>query len=402
MSRTIQIFLSASVIFAAALYQLILKDFIFVSFGAGRVIQPIEDFPYNCRRLTHERLEDCEDIWLDAEKRVLYAACTGTDHRIGWNQAIDRLNASARRPGDGELIALDIDSPGSDGLYNLRVIKPVGYVGATGGSDKSIDFVGFGAQVVDSKTLQFYFVNQRPPVDSTLKILTGLEKTGANSTIDVFELKRGKNEMRHLRTVFSDQVWSPNRVATLGDGAFVATNDHSKKVGFRKRFDPFLGGGNVAYCSSTGKCHAASASLTFPNGLTRGKDGLIYVPSSVDGKVLVFSLNPETKKLDLVDSIELKMPLDNLAVDQNGDIYAAGFPNLLRMLKFFHSPYDNPAPSTILRIRKVGTTYEVSKVLEDKEGKILSGITTVVHDAKTGRLWLGAVLSPYIVTCDPK
>ena len=76
---------------AGGLYQYALRDVIFDSYGIGRVIQPIEDFLYHCRRIKHERLQACEDLWLDDEARVLYAACTGTEHRLAWNQAYVHL-----------------------------------------------------------------------------------------------------------------------------------------------------------------------------------------------------------------------------------------------------------------------------------------------------------------------
>lgn len=138
------------------------------------------------------------------------------------------LNATGRRPGGSEIIALDIDYPGVDGLFNLRAIKPVGYTGATG--DESFDSVGFDAQVLDGDTIQFYIVNARPPVGA-FKNLIDASKLGANHTIDVFEMRRGEDQMRHLRTIWSPAVWSPNRVAAVGGGAFFVTNDHSVKVG---------------------------------------------------------------------------------------------------------------------------------------------------------------------------
>lgn len=70
----------------AILYQWYLKDFLFVSVGVGRSMQSIEEFPYTCRRLRSDRLEGCEDLWLDDEARVLYAACSGSIARSQWNQ----------------------------------------------------------------------------------------------------------------------------------------------------------------------------------------------------------------------------------------------------------------------------------------------------------------------------
>jgi len=142
---------------------------------------------------------------------------------------LSKLNQSSRRPGGSELIALDIDAPGADGLFNLRAIKPVDYVGATG--DASLDLLGFDAEIVDTATVHFYLVNQRPPVDYQFNPIDAT-KTGANATIEVFEYKRGEAEMKHLRTVFSPHVFSPNNVAAVGGGAFVVTNDRSGRVGF--------------------------------------------------------------------------------------------------------------------------------------------------------------------------
>jgi len=76
------------VAWGASLYQIYLKDLFTITFGVGRVIQSIDEFPeFNCRRLVHPRLEACEDIWLDNEGRTLYAACAGTAARLAWNQA---------------------------------------------------------------------------------------------------------------------------------------------------------------------------------------------------------------------------------------------------------------------------------------------------------------------------
>ena len=72
---------------AAVLYQLVFKELLFTTIGVGRVIEPIENFPYTCKRVVHDRLEACEDLWLDEDARVLYAACTGSKSRLAWNPA---------------------------------------------------------------------------------------------------------------------------------------------------------------------------------------------------------------------------------------------------------------------------------------------------------------------------
>jgi hypothetical protein len=116
-----------------------------------------------------------------------------------------------------------------DGLYNLRAIKPVGYRGAIG--DDSLDLLGFDAEILDGDTINFYLINQRPPIGPFNNYMDA-SVIGANATIDVFEMRRGEENMRHVRTIWSPEVWSPNRVAVLGGGNFVVTNDHSVKTGW--------------------------------------------------------------------------------------------------------------------------------------------------------------------------
>ena len=101
--------------------------------------------------------------------------------------------------------------------------------------------------------------------------------------------------------------------------------------------------------------------------------------------------------LEKVDVIELGMPSDNLAVDERGDIYAAAFPNIPQMITNLKNPLNADPPGTIWRIRKVeggGEVgrkggYEMKKVLEDKEGRAVSGMTTAEHDVCTGRIFMG-------------
>lgn len=154
--------------------------------------------------------------------------------------------------------------------------------------------------------------------------------------------------------------------------------------------------------------------LTFPNGLVRGLDGLIYVPSSVNGRIGVYSLSSTV--LTKIDEIEVGMPIDNLSVDANGDIFAAAFPDGLGLVEEVKNAAGALLPSTVWQIRKVSSehdrdrkgkgsgasNYRVWKVLEDKERKVLPSATTVaVHDVKTGRIFLGGVISEHMTVCEP-
>jgi arylesterase/paraoxonase len=130
--------------------------------------------------------------------------------------------------------------------------------------------------------------------------------------------------------------------------------------------------------------------------------------------VQVFSLNENhlLRKLHTLDTL----PIDNLSVDSNGDIYGAALPRVYRWIQSSKNAFGTSPPSTVVKISKIDKRafqrkaravdveswndddYVVEKVFEDNSG-LLPGSTVVVHDAKEGRFFLGGVISPYITIC---
>ena len=134
---------------------------------------------------------------------------------------MDKFNHTGLGPTD-HLMVLDIDNPGADGLFNVHPMRPTGYSGVNG--DGSLRLHGFDVELVGADTLRFFLVNHRVPIGKDAA------KFGANSTVEVFEAKRGATEMKFVRTVYDPAViQTPNKVAATGDGSFVVTNDHTRK-----------------------------------------------------------------------------------------------------------------------------------------------------------------------------
>ncbi|KAH6629336.1 hypothetical protein C7974DRAFT_376190 [Boeremia exigua] len=103
------------------------------------------------------------------------------------------------------------------------------------------------------------------------------------------------------------------------------------------------------------------------------------------------------------------MPLDNITPDARGDLWVPGFPDARKTMKGMVDPDAEGAPVSVFQIRRVGggdveekLEYEVTKVLEDKEARVLDGSTTVLHDVKSGKLFLGSVVAPFLVVCEPR
>jgi hypothetical protein len=395
---------SATFLFFAVIYRLWLFDIVNVVLAFNRTVQPIEDFPYDCKRIVHPLLEACEDLWLDHSGRKLYASCSDTTTRAYWNPGGSVFNHTGRSGAD-HISVLDIDNPGTDGLFGVRQLEISKSFSGT------LDLLNLEAREIDGH-LRFWLVNHRPPVNTTTgEVLPVGNAIGANSTIEIFDLSKVSGKLEHVKTISSKAIVSPNSIAASKDGLdFFFTNDHTHKVGIRRDLEMFTGGGTVGHCrSDTGVCRLVSKGLfNFPNGIARGKDDLYYVGNSIKGLITVFKY--EDGKFVDIDQVYPKISFDNLSVDADGNIIATALPFVFQSLKSIHNPHGPTAPATVLKVERIESTdpenkrpkYEVTKLIEDKESKFLPTATTTVHDVKTQRLFLSGVNSRFMTVCQKR
>ena len=143
--------------------------------------------------------------------------------------SMDRFNTSGRKSGGDHVSVLRIDSPGGDGLFGLRQMKPVGYVGSTGNGELALH--GFDVEVLNDGKLRFWMINHQPPLDEVddNRTFAHAYRHGANSTIEVFDVIRGGEAMQHVKTIAKEAIDTPNNLAATGDGGLLVTNDHSAK-----------------------------------------------------------------------------------------------------------------------------------------------------------------------------
>lgn len=155
----------------------------------------------------------------------------------------------------------------------------------------------------------------------------------------------------------------------------------------RRQFDFFIGGGNIGYCDDHGCKIVASKGFTYPNGLVRGQDQRIYIPSSITGEIYIMQIEAD-HSLTKVKTLVLPQPIDNLSVDKKGYIFAATFPEAHKFLKSMQKPFEIFPSAAVWRIRRSGDNYEIERILEG-DGSRLPGATVAVHDPRTGRIFMG-------------
>lgn len=357
-------------------------------FGVGRELSYTSHGP--CTKIPE--LAACEDMWQHQESGLIYLACSDIDGRMAWTPAIDNLDVS-KRPNTDYVAIFDTKGSGPP-ASRITKVKPASYTGTL--NLHGISVYEVPAQSRELKpTLRIFLNNHRPPLDPETKTVLDATKVGANSTVELFETTLGESRMRHIRTYADEAIHTPNRPAAVGPDSFVFTNDHGRKVGAARTLEFFFAAGSLGFCDPKGCKLAAPGPYFYPNGIVQSKKNPrhFYVPSSADPNWRVFELQADNS-LTLIDVIPVGYPTDNLTVDEEGNIYGACFPNVIKLLKKFKDPHNVHAPTTVLKVshntdkdRFFGKKYNVEKVFED-DGTTMSGATTALWDSGAQQLWL--------------
>jgi arylesterase / paraoxonase len=181
------------------------------------------------------------------------------------------------------------------------------------------------------------------------------------SVVEVFEHILNTKVLTHLNTVKHDLILTPNNLVPVSKDEFYITNDHYYKDGkimrmiegtfihlfilffylfffFLYSFILFiyflyllylalgrLPWTNVVYHSlATNTTEIVAEGLRYANGINTNWDqSKIYVAESFGGEVLIYD-RKSNNKLHLSDRVFVEVLLDNLSVDDKGEIYVAG------------------------------------------------------------------------------
>ncbi|KAF8482765.1 hypothetical protein DFH94DRAFT_729488 [Russula ochroleuca] len=355
------------------------------SLGVWRKVEPVGN--QNCNKV--ETLQACEKIVLHPPSGLLYLACATPAKRRHWLPALEVLQED-KVAFDDYIATYD---PATGAVTRLTFS---GFPTSQGYSSHGLDIVPSAA---NPRELFVYAINHRKPVNGQGKLV------GADSVVEIFKTTVGGNTLTHVRTIESPIIDTPNDVVGSSDGrSFYFTNDHGVKVGFTRLLE-FLGLArtSVGYCHVDDGCKIAMAGLPGSNGIARAQNGTIYVANSKFGQIRVLE-EQNGHSLVLTDIIALDRLVDNLSIDTNGALWAAGFPDGLAFISAYHNS-EKVAPSSALRITKntgnkafFGEKLKVEKVFED-DGTLASAITSVVHDARRNLLFLSGVFSDHLTVC---
>tara|TARA_B110000046_G_scaffold52393_1_gene58582 strand:- start:1372 stop:2433 length:1062 start_codon:yes stop_codon:yes gene_type:complete len=208
--------------------------------------------------------------------------------------------------------------------------------------------------------------------DSSYQVMA-INHTPKGHSLEVFELH--DKTLHHVRTLKHPSMVQPNDIVLVAENQFYFTNDHKYTSGFGKYFEEYSGAAisNVVYFDGNNYREVAKG-IAYANGINYDrKRHLIYVASPRRFLIKVYEVEANGS-LTYIEDIPCGTGVDNIELDQHGNLWVGAHPNLLRFNAYAKGS-KKISPSEIIKIkyRKKGD-YSVEKIYVD-DGQKMSGST---------------------------
>ncbi|MBN1691602.1 MAG: SMP-30/gluconolactonase/LRE family protein [Dehalococcoidia bacterium] len=317
---------------------------------------------------------------------VVQVECVGPeDVEIDVENGIAYISSSDRRAAQrGE------ESQGAIYGYSLTSDKPE-LVNLTQDFDRSLHPHGISMYKSPSGQTLLFVINMasdNPVGDSK-----------AGSTVEIFQYDEGK--LKHLETFKDPLISTPNDILGVGPRQFYFSNDSGATDRIGKALELYfqLPISNVVFYD--GK-EFKKAAENFPNanGFAMSKDGQrLYVTSTVGKLIRVYDRDVATGALTMIKDWDMQTGVDNINMDDEGNIWAGCIPKLVT----YDMSRRNPggfAPAQVLMVTPLADDMFEVKEAFLSDGKDMSGSTCAA--SYKGRLFIGSAWDSKFLDCTRK
>jgi arylesterase / paraoxonase len=195
------------------------------------------------------------------------------------------------------------------------------------------------------------------------KVIFVINHSMSGNYVEIFEYKN--DSLIHLESIANELLVSPNDIVGVGERSFYFTNDHDEKFSSWRNIKDILkiGTGNVCYFDGKVMSKTSIENIKYANGINVSLDGkTLFLASTSSNKLLVFERNLVTGELIKTDEIDTKTGVDNIEMDNEGNLWIGCHPQALKFLA--HAKDEKKiAPSEIIRIKYIGKgNYEQKSI----------------------------------------
>jgi len=230
--------------------------------------------------------------------------------------------------------------------------------------------------------------------DGTVRVFV-INHANQSHQINIFDLIDGALVLKN--TVTSSQLISPNDIVAVGPNQFYVTNDHKYTHEIMRTLEDYLrlSVANVVFYDGEDFKEVISG-IGYANGINVSQNGeRLYVNSVTAQSTFVYQRNKQDNSLALLEEIHSGSGVDNIELDEKGNIWMGSHPQLLKFAQ--HAKDENAlSPSQVLKLVKKEGGYEVEEVYLDS-GSQLSGSS--VAAVQNNRMLVGAVFDAKLLDC---
>lgn len=216
-------------------------------------------------------------------------------------------------------------------------------------------------------------------------LFTNNHRKNGSHTVEIFKIVE-ENLLQHQITITGPELTSPNDLAAVGPKQFYVTNDGRAHDRGTRSIDTFLGRktGNVLLYDGK-KFIKVVDNLYFPNGIAfNSNTNELIVGETLSGRLIIYQWD-EVGKIRNVDNFFIGSGIDNIHLDEQGQLLVAVHPNLLALSRHMNN-VDKSSPAQVF---KVNYKTKGLKLLFQHDGTLISGVSAAV--SYQGNLYLGAV-----------
>lgn len=215
--------------------------------------------------------------------------------------------------------------------------------------------------------------------------------------VEIYEWNPRHHQLTRVETITQpDMLYNLQDLEAVGPRQFYAVNDHGSTSRVGRWFENMfrMRKGNIVYCDGQ-SCRIAAEDLTFPNGIQATADGqALFVSSTLDGRLYHYDIAHQTGALTFVRSHRISTGLDNINMDESGNLWICAHPNLLKLVRKRYIE-SKRSPWKLYQVVNPASPNPEIRCLTTNRGKEISAVN--VAATWKHRLLLGSVFSRFLV-----
>jgi arylesterase/paraoxonase len=217
--------------------------------------------------------------------------------------------------------------------------------------------------------------------------------------VEIFDYR--DSALVHRESITGDLMTSANDVVAVGPRRFYATNDHGNVSALGRTAEEYLQLARSYVLYYDGQIFKKVAeNISYANGINMSHDGkTLYVAACVGLKINVYDRDMASGALAFKKHIPLGTGVDNIEIDDAGNLWVAAHPQLLTFTRHAkdHAKFS---PSEILKVNLLPNgDYQVRQIYLNA-GEEISGSS--VGEVFEQNLLIGSVFEKHFLACEMK